>query len=99
MSEQSKSPEQESPYRSRSSERCEEIAFRAVDMAQFQRLVQEAQSKLEAIRVVREELRKIFPEIEDLPEPQVGVSQRPIGGLASNEFRIAKMVVDLLREK
>lgn len=74
----------------------EEIALRAAEMKEFQDAVQQAQSPLERIRSVRKLLREYFPEIESLPEPQ---TKRP--GLfppASNEFKIAKLVTELLAQ-
>ena len=74
----------------------EEIALRAAEIQEFQDAVRQAKSKLEAVRVVRELLPQHFPEISDLPKPEV-----KSGGIlppASNEFMIAKNIVDLLYE-
>ena len=91
------------------SERIEEIALRASEMTEFQDVVKKAKSKLEAITAVREILVDYFPEISKIPEPQknnqeMAESQSKIrmeGILPppSNEFMIAKNIVDLLFEK
>lgn len=90
------------------SEKVEEIALQASEMPEFQEAVKNAKGKLEAIKNVRILLREHFPEIEDLPKPEqrseeIPESKTPIrrkGILppASNEFMIAKNIVDLLYE-
>ena len=75
----------------------EEIALRAAEMKEFQDVVKQAKSKLDAVRVVRELLPQHFPEIDELPKPEV--KSAGILSPASNEFMVAKNIVDLLYEK
>lgn len=80
------------------SKEVEEIALRAAEMPEFREIVKKASSGIEALRNIREELKKHFPEISEIPEPTPGEAQRPIGGLASNESLIARAVSGLLKE-
>mgnify|MGYP001598681211 FL=1 len=89
----------EDPLKQKNPEQIEEIALRAAEKQEFQEIVRDAPNKLEAIRSVREALPLHFPEIKELPEPQRGPQQRPIGLLVSNEFLIAKTIVELLFSK
>ncbi|OHA52215.1 MAG: hypothetical protein A3A97_04905 [Candidatus Terrybacteria bacterium RIFCSPLOWO2_01_FULL_40_23] len=76
----------------------EEYTFRAAQNEKIIQTVEHAPDTLEAIRAVRELLRELYPEIKDIPEPKPGPDQQMIGGIASNEYRIAKGIVILLRK-
>lgn len=75
-------------------------------MVEFQETVKQSKSKIGAIKAVRELLSEHFPEIKEIPEPEkteqetseVTPSVRRSGLIpaASNEFMIAKNIVDLL---
>lgn len=99
MMERQEAPGTKSPFEPIISGEIDEVALRATEVPSFQAAVRNAPNKMEAIRAVRELLREQFPEIEAIPAPQEGPSQVPIGGLAGNEFLIAKTVVELLSEK
>ena len=87
--EQEKAPAQKSGY----DPRVEAIALKAAEMEEFRSSVERAQSGIDAVREVRVLLRKYFPEIEELPEPKLA------GSGASNEAKIAKHIVELLRKR
>lgn len=78
------------------SEQIEDIALRACEMDEFQEAVKQSKNKIEAIKIVRELLSEKFPEIKEIPEPEKEVGFLPA---ASNEFMIAKDIVDLLYKK
>lgn len=73
-------------------EKQDEIALRATEMQKFKEVIEGASDKLAAIRAVRSELQEYFPEIKDLPDPY------PRKTTATNEFYIAKKIVELLWE-
>jgi hypothetical protein len=75
--------------------KLDEIALEAAEMEEFKNLVTAAKGELEAIANVRQLLNEKFPQIKDLPE-RSKVMSSPV---ASNEFIIAKRVVELLRDK
>lgn len=82
----------------------DDIAFQAAELLEFQEVVKKANSKFEAVRDVRVLLQKHFPEIPDLPKPappqENGIRfKNPLGGVASNEHKIARNIVDLLWNK
>ena len=87
------------PFESTVSGRVEGIAFKAAEMPEFQKIVETSPNRLEMIKAIREELKNHFPEIAEIPEPIAGEAQRPIGGLPSNEFMIAKAIAELLYDK
>ena len=96
--------QEESPY----CKRVEEISFEAADMPEFQTEVENAKNIFDAIVKVRELLKKYFPEIKNLPDPQnfsedslamKGKRGHIFGNPASNDFKIARNIVDLLFEK
>ena len=76
----------------------EEYVFNAAQNEKIAQAVEQASDAVEAIRAVRELLRGLYPEIKDIPEPKPGPDQQMIGGIASNEYRIAKGIVTLLRK-
>lgn len=76
------------------SREVKEIAFRAAEMVEFKNIVNQSKSKLEALKAVRELLPGHFPEINEIPEPKI--ESKGLLGPASNEFMIAKHIVDLL---
>jgi hypothetical protein len=86
-------PEAEYVY----SKEVEEIALRAAEMKEFKDAVGQAKNKIEAIKAVREILLQHFPEIERIPEPKI--ESQGLMPPTSNEFKIAKHIVDLLYEK
>ena len=75
-------------------ERLDEIALQAFEKEEFKDAVRVALDKLEAIVRVRQLLKIHFPEVEQLPD-RSEVKGKAVG---SNEFIIAKRVVELLRE-
>ena len=93
----------------------EKIVLKAIEMPQFQSAVQAAQNKVEAIKVVRGLLSQYFPEIASMPEgvkkelvenenaptsETMTLRGNPFGGRPlTNDFLIAKNIVDLLWEK
>ncbi|GEM_PF-6673726 len=90
------------------SEKADEIALRATEMPEFKNAMNGAPGKLEAIKRVRELLQQLFPEIRELPKPLKlkksenipGLRQgNPLGGELSNEFLIAREIVNLLYKK
>lgn len=85
------------------SEKVGEIALQASEMPEFQEAVKNTKDKLEAIRNVRILLGEHFSEISNLPKPEPPKEienairlRNPLGGIASNEFIIAKHIIDLL---
>lgn len=104
---ESESPEQ---YRKDS---VETIALQAADMPEFQDLVRRAQSKIEAIKLVRAKLSEWFPEISDLPKPEPAPEPPPSPNPHSmflrpdrifppvdkNDFFIAREIVEILFRK
>ncbi len=87
------------PFEAIVSDKVEEIALRAAEMPEFQKIIKGTPSRLEAIKKIREVLEIYFPEITEIPEPRAGEAQKPIGGLPSSEFLIAKSIVELLSEE
>lgn len=77
----------------------EEIALHAAEMQEFKDCVTNTSNRMELIRLIREKLPKHFPEISSIPPPRPGEHQKEIAGLPSNDFLIAKAVIDLLQEK
>jgi len=81
-----------------------EIALEAAEIPEFQKAVKEAKNQVESIIELRELLKEHFPQIPSLPDPsppkEDGIRlKNPLGGMASNEFKIAKNIVDLLWDK
>lgn len=80
----------------------EEIALQASEMPEFQEAVSNAKGKIEAIKDIRVLLSTRFPEISELPEPNWQPKQKYSGRIdgtippPSNDFKIARHVVDLL---
>lgn len=75
----------------------EEIALRATEDPDIQQAIKKGalkKSKIEATKEVRLLLRDKYPEIKKLPERTPPKSS--LVGVASNEFMIAKHIVDLL---
>jgi hypothetical protein len=86
----------EGPFQPKYAEELDDIALRAAQVPEFAELVKNSKNRIETIRAIREKLRAFFPEISELPEPKQGEAQMPIGGLASNEFMIARKILELL---
>jgi len=94
------------------SEDVELISLRATEIKDFIQAVEEAESKLNAIQKVRPLLKRYFPEISKIPEPAsypknslakgtedgLIIRGRIFASPPSNEFTIAKNIVDLLWE-
>ncbi len=86
-------------------QQIENITLKACAISETQKVVEDSKDKIEAIRAVRELLLQHIPEISQLPEPESlkeetgGRFKNPLGGRISNDFRIAKYVVELLYNK
>lgn len=86
------------------SENIEDIALEAAEMPEFIDVVKNASGRAGALKEVRILLPKHFPEISELPEPKApntpmaspGMRGRLLEGSPSNDFMIAKNIVDLL---
>lgn len=91
------------------SKKIEDVALRAVEIQEFQDAVKKATSRLKATMAVRALLQEYFPEISKMPKPRrpdkpinkqsAPIRTNRIGPPASNDYMIAKNVVDLLYEK
>lgn len=99
-------PEYPEEVKETANKAVEEIVLKATEMPEFQAAVANSKSGFTAIREVRALLQKHFPEIENIPETKLmtnesGVtrSPNPFGGRISNEFIIAKHIVELLEQK
>ena len=85
----------------------DDITLRASEMGVFQKAINGAQGRMEAIKKVRELIPNFFPEVKDLKPAQrtdvpniVGGRQRSLTGKPlSNDFLIARSLVDLLWEE
>ena len=87
------------------SEEVEEISFRATEIPEFQKAIKNAGSRFEALKKTRMLVQKYFgAEISKLPKPNWEPKQKYPGKIdgmlppASNEFRIALNIMDLLYE-
>ncbi|MCH7758908.1 hypothetical protein IID20_00935 [Patescibacteria group bacterium] len=91
------------------SDEIEEIAFQAAEIPEFKKIIKKSKSRIEAIKELRLILPEHFPEISNLPKPErpqeiipkeahIRIRLKdPFGlGPASNEFMIAKYIIDLL---
>ena len=76
------------------------VALRAAELPVFREIVENAPNQLEAIKRIREKLELHFTqEITQIPEPKSRQAQRPIAGLPSNNFLVAKKIFELLKQK
>jgi len=90
-----------------------DIIYKAAEMLEFKEAVTKASSKIEALKAVRLLLRKHFPQISEISEehrPDVSIAsgavlipprgfKKVFSGRISPEFKIARGIIDLLREQ
>jgi len=81
------------------SKKIEDVALQFAEMPKFQELIKDAKDKIEATKNVRMLLSNQFSDIiAELPEPLPPSEEAP-GTRVSNEFMVAKNIVDLLYKK
>ena len=81
------------------SNKTEDVALQFAEMPKFQEAIKNAKDKIEAMKNIRILLREQFLDIiAELPEPLPPSEEAP-GTRVSNEFMVAKNIVDLLYKK